>query len=1208
MTLENCLSRLVLIMSLVIVGPGAFAFDVKVKTTSPVASGTDGTLDSDGRHTITSAGSVVLDGNPAGDIAVTLDHVGIVKTLINGVISVLDDHQNNATLYDTSNAIGLQIGTGTQAIGGDVTLGLLAAIRLLDTRARVDNDKDKTLDGITNDKDTASTSDDVYVAGAYAQDTGRIGVQLGAALTGNLYAQAGSNVLVETNDGYAFFINKDVSGYLHLNGNINLTGNDTTADNTTNLAAVRLTGNVGQFYRQGGAVSVRGENATGISVEGVIGQSLQLEGSVTVAGFQSSRLSNNGLVSSETKLDTKELKLSAAAVKLSGNINEGLLINGPINGAVSKTESDSTSAISKNRTNNQNVTASKNRPYHFDENRRTATITSYGNAPVIEIDGGTIGSVVERFIDFNDDDVDKDAHEVISQTFAYSHSLINRGTIFANGLNDGIGATALRIGKTGNVSTALPGGVLNTGTVRATAYNNNAVAIDIANNDADIAIDLGNGGRTTRKDVFLNEGSIFATIRTNTKTKSSVTKSTHSAIGVRLAGTVDLPASVGNNPPLFINRGRVNTTSTHFGQVNNKTTIKTGEKAIAFDFSAYNDALDFTQELRRNDTHLGDGKYRAGGDEDLDRVGTTDSNKKAIADGLVTTQDVTAPSVVGNILFGAGDNNVVMTAGTMTGSIDFAGGTNTMVVSNGQADPVSGSTYKKPDTVFRGAVKNSGALSITIGENTEFHFQGQEIEQEGVVLDSLTVSGDGVLGFKVDTKEVARTTSAVVKATNLDLNGSRYTINPDVSRIDARGILLRLIQTESDLSGLSSTINSRLTGNHPFIYKVSLQIERDVDGGTDDAMTATLALKSAADLGLNKTEAVSYPAVIDYFSSNKVLETAFISLTTKQSLQAAYDQILPQYGDGTARRLATLVGSATGAISQHMQLVRAGGRRGADGWLHQFGDFQKQDASQQSKTLSGTSYSVGFGYDAPLAGLDALGVFTQMNWSAVNEKSSTINEVTSEGAGLGVYMSEDVGLAIIELTAQSGSVNMDSVRWVNFNNLVSVLRGTWDATYRGVSAKFIVPIFDASHLLQGEFGGDYFSFKQDGYTETEVSEKGLAMQLGGTQSDITSTYVGLRGGRIYGNDAGSAAIFWKPGYFVGYKTINDYKPYHARANFAGQSKDFILKTHEEIADRALINLNLVVQNEFFAFELNYRGEFGDGVETHGGGLGIRLHF
>ena len=1194
MTLKSRLLTTALVIPALVSVVPALAFDITTAETAGVSSSVDDAVDENGDFSISGEGSITLSGTQSQSAGVTLDHSTDTDTIIDGAVVVLDYDADTDTRYDTSEAYGVFI-NAINGITGDVTLGREGSIFLVDSLAPADNDEDGIPDGVTGDQDTADEADDVYHAGEFAQDYGRFGIAVvDGDLTGNLRAEAGSQIYVTAYEGGAIGLFGSVTGHVDLLGTVAVRGSDAAAFYLDSSAMISET------LRIGGSMQVVGEGSIGVLIEGELSKSLQIEGLVSATGFQSTAVSNAGLLAAddETNLDANELKDGGSALLISGDVDEGLLINGIINYLRTADEKASLETIASTRADGDPVTDLKTQPYHFDENRVTGNLSVRGSAPALDIDGATIGSVVESFRDtVNDDGDDETAY--LATTFAYSHSLMNRGTISAEGYNDGFSATGIRTGASNVVSTSLTGGLLNAGSISATAYNNHATAVDFVNNDGDTTVDLGNGGRE-RGDVFLNEGSITANITTNDKTAPTVDASSYAATGVKLGAGVDLPSDA-----MFINRGTVQISSTHISD----DEVSVGDNAVAFDFSAHSGDITLVQELRSNDQLDGTlNKYLGNGDEDLDTAGATDADGAVIGDGPVTTQDTSAPQIVGDVRFGAGDNTMVVTSGTVTGNVHFGAGDDQFVLLNTEFEPLGDSTYEQPDTVFRGALTNSGGqLIVYIEDKASLTFIEQENVSVGLALETLAMQGTANIGFEMDDDSLAQGTT-LVNAEELVLTGSDFTITPSLSYIDASGVTVRFIETASDLSSYSATINDHLSGQSPYLFDVSLAIAENVNGGANDAIDVSFDIKSASQLGLNQSQSASLAAVLDNFAADATLATAMTSLVSEETFIAAYDQLLPHYGDGTARQLAALAGSASGAVSQQMQMVKAGGRNGGDGWVQQFGHYTKQDATTESDTLNGDSFSLAAGYDMPLLGLDAVGVFMQMNFTNIDEKNGAlVNEVKSDGVSIGAYVAQSLGPIGVELTGQVGATEMESLRTVEVATLGDTLRATWDAETVGASAKVIVPILTGKHQLQLEGGVDYFFLDQDGYTENSIASYGFAMQVGDAESEITTSYIGLRGRSVFAGRS-TYDISWAPSYYVGMETVNTYEPYQASANFVGRSETFTLQTAEEMEDKAAIGFGISAYNDFFAIDFEYRGAFGDGVETHGGGLAVRLKF
>ncbi|MGB0478102.1 MAG: autotransporter outer membrane beta-barrel domain-containing protein, partial [Parvibaculales bacterium] len=852
---------------------------------------------------------------------------------------------------------------------------------------------------------------------------------------------------------------------------------------------------------------------------------------------------------------------------------------------------------------NDNVVDLKTDPYHFDENRSSGRITTYGEADgeaSLKITGsiGSVGGATrEVLLDTRDDDDDTAASEIdeadfydSTGEFFFSHGLINRGSIEANGWYDNFKADAVLL----DTNAVIHGGLFNSGTISATAYNEDARALIIGNGAT-----LNDGLRSDNA-VLLNEGTISAFVGTHTGSNYFDESEEYKATAITLAAGANLPSDA-----VFINRSTVSANATH-------TKAETSDAdddnvAIAFDFSAYNGNVNITQELLKVDALLDPNAaksaanpYLGSGDTDIDRAGATNADDEIVGDGVIDTRDINTPRIVGDVNFGGGANIFAIKAGTVSGNIDFGHGNDTLNLSNEIQDDAD-DDYTAPTTSVTGRITNSdGDLDISIGERTRLHLVGQEgdadTETENLAIDSLTLNGD--LMVAVDHKQLSADTP-LLTVTDLTL-GNAATITP------------RLIglpedpneETRIDIVsyGNQVTLSSALLNNEetPFIYNVSLSDE-------NSTISASFNIKSASAFGLNQAESDALSTVLAHFADDENLATAITSINNADDFEAAYRQLLPHYSDGTAQQLSGLADMATGAVSQHLQLINAGGRRGGDGWVQQFGDYRKQDASANGATVSGTSYAIALGYDLPVSAIDALGLYLQMGFSAVNEKSATINEIKGDGISYGAYLSDKIGPLHYQLNAAYGFVGLESDRLINFAGLVDQAEASWDATSTAASARLAYPILQNEHLLRLEAGMDFFRLEHDDYSESEIVGRNFAMQIKGGESEKTSQFIGLRGGyRRGGGDP--VAVVWEPNYYLGWRTTSDISPYRATTNFVGSDESFTLQSHIEPEDALDIGLGFAAHNDYFAFEFNYRARIADDEETHGGGVSIRLLF
>jgi len=1150
--------------------------------------------------------SILIEGSPTGtgNAALLIDDETAV--ILNGMIRIRDYDDDNVNTPITD-AIGLDIDFNVADAAG-IRLKSGGDIFIIEIRGpEYDGDDDGFAD---NDSDEDFISEGSQ---ALAGNHTRIGLRLQAdhTLTGPLIGESGSQIDIEGNAANI----GDVVG-VKIDGNLinNLDLSTLIGVRGDNGRGVDINGTIGGYYRQRGDIDVRGENGVAIDIGADITSSLMIEGLANATGYSTAPtpgrgIDESGLTAEQQTANQNERRRGGSAVNIDANVNGGLIIGGVINRVFSEDERNEINTINERRTDsdndNDNVVDLKTDPYHFDENRSSGRITTYGEADgeaSLKITGSIAsvgGATREVLLDTRDDDDDDTAASEIDEAdfydstgeFFFSHGLINRGSIEANGWYDNFKADAVLLD-----GATIHGGLFNSGTISATAHNEDARALIIGNGAT-----LNDGLRSDNA-VLLNEGTISAFVGTHTGSSDFDANETYQATAITLAAGANLPSDA-----VFINRSSISANAAH-------TKAETSDAdddnvAIAFDFSTYNDNVNITQELLKADTTLAanvDGNagdetvYLGSGDTDIDRAGATNADDEIVGDGVIDTRDVNAPSIFGDVNFGGGANIFAIKAGSVFGNINFGDGNDTLNLSNEIQDDAD-DEYTAPTTSVTGRITNSdGDLDISIGERTRLHLVGQEgdadTETENLAIDSLTLNGD--LMVAVDPKQLSADTP-LLTVTNLTL-GNEATISPRLIGLPEDPNEETTIDIVS--YGNQVTLSSALLNNEetPFIYDVALSDE-------NATISASFNIKSASAFGLNQAESDALSTVIAHFADDENLATAITSINNADDFEAAYRQLLPHYSDGTAQQLSGLADMATGAVSQHLQLINAGGRRGGDGWVQQFGDYRKQDSSDKGATVSGTSYAIALGYDLPVSIIDALGLYLQMGFSAVNEKSAAINEVKGDGISYGAYLSDKIGPLHYQLNAAYGFVGLESDRLVNFAGLVEQMTASWDATSTAASARLAYPILQNEHLLRLEAGMDFFRLEHDDYSESEIVGRNLAMQIKGGESEKTSQFIGLRGGYRRGG-AHPVAVVWEPNYYLGWRTTSDISPYQATANFIGSDESFTLRSHIEPEDALDIGLGFAAHNDYFAFEFNYRARIADDEETHGGGVSIRLLF
>ena len=482
--------------------------------------------------------------------------------------------------------------------------------------------------------------------------------------------------------------------------------------------------------------------------------------------------------------------------------------------------------------------------------------------------------------------------------------------------------------------------------------------------------------------------------------------------------------------------------------------------ATAFDFSARTDAIALTQELPRNDIFdAGLGKYLGAGDLDLDRSGIVNDDGTASPDGLVTTADVVAPSISGNIVFGIGNDTLVQRAGTINGAVDFGGGAN--------AFSLASQTGETATTGFTGTLASAGSLAISMSGLSSFTLEGQAAVGT-LALSALTLEGEANLGVVIDPTALPET--ALIFADSFAVSGTQFTLTPHVTALAADPVSFAIIETNTDLSALDATLNDHLGSALGFIYDASLSTQ---DLGATQSINATFSLKPADALKLNAVEAAAYPVVVSHFAANGPLGNALIGLNDEASFAATFDQILPQYGDATMLLQAAMLEGANGAVGERMRLVTSSAQLGSHGWAQQFGAYFDRSGTDAAPETTGNGFGFAFGYDARVGKLDALGIFGHLMWSNADETNGSTNDVHGEMFGLGFYAAENFGPALWHMNATLGTGTLDSERAVSVGTVSDLLEARWDAAQYAAATSLSVPLLTGRHKMQAEISADY---------------------------------------------------------------------------------------------------------------------------------------
>lgn len=378
--------------------------------TTPVVTSVTGNVE------ITGNGSVEVK---AGGAAITVDSDNTVKT--NGPISV----------RDSTNGVGILI--TTPAGGRTTTIDINSNIAADDTVANTDTDKDGDLDGAFV-PDASVTRYGIRVTGA-------------GPLIGNIN-HTGGTIAVEGNNGSsALSIETGLTGNLRLDGIIGVLGTD--------AAGVRVTGPITGNVDIGGGINAQGERAVGLALDGPVSGILRIDGIVTAFGYRYQ--DQNRTPVDPTKLDADDLLLGGPAVRLSGNLGRGFLL-------------DARPAEADSADDDEDDDGRK------DSEETEGIIQSFGTAPALLIGHATNALTISPTLDGQ----------------APTFGVIINGQVIGAGAFNGFSGTAAQIGGLGG-TVDVQGGIRLSGQIKGEAFqaNSNGLIIGAGTTVPRLAIEGG---------------------------------------------------------------------------------------------------------------------------------------------------------------------------------------------------------------------------------------------------------------------------------------------------------------------------------------------------------------------------------------------------------------------------------------------------------------------------------------------------------------------------------------------------------------------------------------------------------------------------------------------------------------------------------------------------------------------------------------------
>ncbi len=687
-----------------------------------------------------------------------------------------------------------------------------------------------------------------------------------------------------------------------------------------------------------------------------------------------------------------------------------------------------------------------------DSAEQTGQIVNYGSAPALL--AGSTSSIT-----FGN----------VGTGFLNKYGIIIRGVLQSSGIYDGISATGVQIaGLGGTVDTT--GGLSVTGQVNTQAFNANSTGVI-----------LGSGALVPIIDV--NHGLI-------------------SAGSLTIEGTVvtarALVIDAGSNAPVLNNNG----------------TIKAGVNGPAGDAIAVVDHTGLLATINNTDTiqatvRTTDGTAASVGDTIALDLRANTTGVTIVQNPNTTPKNTTVPTIQGDILLSAGNQNdsVTVNTGTTQGLISFGGGTDTLAINGGA-------------TVGGGLAKGTGSLDVNVGNGTLALTRTSTANVSTFELGSqsiLTLSADPV---NIDPAQ---------RVAALNISGQ--------GQFDA-GSQIKM-QFVHKLAGdqTFTVVTAGNLVNHGVVSDLSAQLPVLFVGQmTVNTNTITIAARrrTAAELGLTGGRAQEYNAFYSAFDADPAVESDFLSKTTVGDFSKLYNQFLPDYSGGPFKTLSGTVREAMAAQAENPTGLQPDQPRS---WLQEVGMTVKQQTVDDVPYQTGGFGLVG-GYERPVAGGGFAGVSGSYMSSEIRNKDRFLgSHLSASAVTAGVYWRQPKDQLVLDADLTGGFSWFDSTRKIVDQNsigqqlLVRTANANWTgglaagrvgATYNLQLGKvYLRPAADIDVVYMGE----------GGYRE---SGGGASVNL--NISNRSNYEAAAQAGVILGGTFGRS-YHWSPELELGYRSI-----------------------------------------------------------------------
>ena len=937
-------------------------------------------------------------------------------------------------------------------------------------------------------------------------------------------------------------------------------------------------GSIGGNVLIQGTVSSMGSGSSAVELDGAVGGRVSIYSTISSTAYASTTRPSTTSALQDIQGASLQVQQSGAAVSINGGVGGGIFIGAPPVGTTTSTAS----------------TTDLDGDGIYDIEEGIGSIVNYGSAPALAIGNSGTTAVTIGAVGGTDTDPSVPVDAVNSS--ANNYGLIVRGSIAGEGTYDGVNAVGLQIGSnTGGGRVNFVGGVRVVGSISADSYLANATAINIL---------AGSNVPEIRNEDFI-ESSVSNSVATGTNyagqdnlnaiatgiyiapnaTLTSLTnygtlQATANGDAMRAMAVNDQSGTVTN----VLNEGVISAT------VVPVTTglVPTSSLTTALDLSHGSANETLTQEVNPNPIAVevstttnaaGVVTTTAALTTATASVTTTVTTTTAGVTTTTTTTTPTTPEIIGDVLLGNGTNTVNILGGSVTGALSLGNGVGgSLIIGENDASGVT------PATVEGALTYGGSGLSIAVVNGSLINTSASTLN-----LSSLTVGAKGVLYAAINPNAGAGLTNTLynVSGTASLASGAQLGIVLDSPLTTETTYTLIRAGTLVDNTGgalAAAAIPYILTGT-------------EISNPAANTISVDLKVKTAAQLGLNPSEAAAFNAIYGGLPNDSGIENALLGQYTKSGFLNVYDQLLPDYAGGVFELTLAASDAVTRATSRVNDIENPSGTRGA--WAEEVAFGVNKSRSSESAGYQGGGFGFVGGLETGGAGLGAFGLTGSFLTGDIKDPHAPGDNLASfsEGEG-GAYWQAQLGGFRADARAAGGYV-----LYANRRELLLT-----DATTGATTLDRQSKASSSGYTATGHFGvgyqtgpigmfyfrpqahGDYFYLNQGSYAEHggaspsggDGFDLAVAQRNGNEASGTASVVTGLSFGQ---------GFKWRPELELGYRDVFTGTAGDTTAHFVSGGNNFTLTPDQIKGGGPLARLDVKADTDFY--ELNFEA----GVEN-----------